>query len=65
MNHPHEEYGKQVLETYSSLQSAIDQAGGRFLTLEDLKTITMEDFILRIASNNVRFHFEKPKKGNK
>lgn len=60
--HPNASYGAAVLDTVQSLQSAIIEAGGAIAVTPDwLKTTTAQNLILLLASNGVRFYFDKDK----
>lgn len=61
MLHPHQEYGKQVLEMVQSLQEAVDQAGGMIISNKEMEEMTLKEFILLMASSGVRFVWKKPR----
>lgn len=53
------DYGSKVLDTAESLLGAIQDAGG-MIRLSELRDMSMEDFMLQIAScNGIRFHAER------
>ena len=60
MLHPEEEYGRQILSMIESLVIAVTEAGGAIaITPKYLRETSLEDFILMMASNGVRFtHIE-------
>ncbi len=60
MNHPHEAYGKSMIEMLQSFNAAVQQAGGSIFSPERLRTMTAEDLFLTLAHNGVRFHYQKP-----
>lgn len=62
MPHPvAEQYGKDIMECYSSLIVAIDKCGGSIPEFEDIKKMTIEEFILGYGHNGIRFYY-LPKK---
>ena len=58
--HPHEDYGRQVLEMYDSLNIAAHQSGRVPFTIEELRSLSAEQLILHLASNDIRFVFRRP-----
>lgn len=62
MCHPHEKYGKSMLEMLQSFNTVVQQAGGRIFSAEDLRRMTAEDLFLTLASNGVRFHYDSGSK---
>ena len=59
-----EQYGRQVIEMMSSLDRAVQEAGGTVFTAASLSTMTVMEFILNLAHNRVRFICEERKDGN-
>jgi len=55
--HPHEEYGRDVLESAESLVRAMNQAHG---AVEMVLGLTVREFILVTASNGIRFTYKEP-----
>lgn len=53
--HPNEKYGRQVLEILQSLNVAIEQASGKTWTTRTLREMSVEEMLLELASNKIRF----------
>jgi len=51
----------KIVECICSLNTAIQEAGGRVLTAERIKNMSLMEFITTMAGqNNIRFVYEKP-----
>ena len=58
--HPQEEYGKKVLEILQSFNKAMQDAGGCIFSAEKMREMSVEELLLLLAPNNIRFIYEKP-----
>lgn len=53
---------RNALKMHYSFRDAVDQAGGAGWDFSELKDMTYLDLLNSLATNGVRFHFEKKKK---
>ena len=60
MIHPHEETVKDVFKMIKSLNMAVLEAGGSPNFFERNHNWTLEDVIIHLASNGIRFVYEQP-----
>lgn len=63
---------EEFAECLESLEKTMDEAGGKPLTVSDLKSMSAIELIMRIAPNKIRFQYdanlnawEQPPKGVK
>lgn len=61
---PTEMLKNDMLECVNSLHIAIDNAGGRLLSTEEMKRMSLYEFLLLISPNGIRFVYEKEKYTN-
>ena len=56
------EVQREAIECIASFQHAIHEAGGALFDYETLKSMTLIDFMTKVAAqNNIRFYFQQPK----
>ena len=55
MTHQNDILKGKMLECVNSLHLAMDKAGGKILTTEDMKKLSLYDFLLLISPNDIRF----------
>lgn len=60
MSSPHDGILTSMAECVASLQKAVYDANGSMLSVENMKNMTLMEFLLCYGRNGVRFHAEKP-----
>ena len=62
MKQPHQDIREQAVDCMASLSLAMQEAGGRIFTLEDMRKLSLLDFITTVAAqNNIRFKYVREK----
>lgn len=60
MIHPHEETVKDVFKMIKSLDLAVSEAGGTPYFYDRHKNWTLEQIVIVLATNGIRFVYEAP-----